>query len=114
MCGFVGEGRAVEALQETVRLQFGEQPCRLIFDVFGKAKRVATLEHAYGTWLAGPRVDILKQVMVDGFVMCEIEISFGQRLVGPRARYFGLERVQFSLPAQVELVYQDGRILVSV
>ena len=61
MCGLVSKGRAIEALQEVVRLQFPEQLCRLVFDVLGKAKRIATLEYANGTYLAGPLVDILKR-----------------------------------------------------
>src|ERR1700730_1186720 len=112
MGGLVGEGWHIEALQEVVFLQFAEQLGRLAFDVLGKAKRIATLGHANGTRLASPLVDILKQVMVDGLimrkVMRKVEIPFGQRFVGPCARNFGFKRIQLSLVAQVELVYQDG------
>ena len=51
---------------------------------------------------------------MNGLVVREVEIPFGQGFVGPRARYFRLERIQLSLLAQVELVYQDGRILAGV
>lgn len=77
MCGLLGEGRAIEALQETARLQLAEQLCRLTFDVLGKAKRIAGLEYANSTRLAGPLVDILKQVMVNGFVVGKVELPFG-------------------------------------
>ena len=46
--------------------------------------------------------------------MSKVEVSFGQRFVGPRGRYFGLERIQLSLLAQLEFVYQDGRVFVGV
>jgi len=40
----------------------------------------------------------------------EVELTFGQRLVGSSARYLSLESFQRSLLAQIELVYQDGRV----
>ena len=52
--------------------------------------------------------------MMDGLVVREVEISLGEWFLGPRTRYLGLERVQLILLTQVELVYKDGRVLVSV
>src|SRR6266404_3466049 len=102
MGGLFGEGGTIEALQEAVRLQFVEQFCCLAFDVLGKAKRIATLEYANSTCLAGPLVDILKQVMMDGLVVSEVEVPCGKWFAGPRARYFRLERTQLRLLAQIE------------
>src|SRR5277367_1205034 len=54
-------------------MEIVEQPCRLILDVFGKAKRIAALRDSDRARLAGPIVDVLKQVMVDGLIMYEVQ-----------------------------------------
>ena len=46
--------------------------------------------------------------------MSKVEISLGQRFIGPRARYFRLERIQVSLLAQLKLVYRDGGVFDGV
>jgi hypothetical protein len=52
--------------------------------------------------------------MVDGAVMVEIQRSFRQRLFGAGGRNFGLESIKLGLIPQVELVLENGRILVGV
>src|ERR1700680_2963717 len=52
--------------------------------------------------------------MVNGLIVGKVETSLGKGFVGPRARYFRLERIQLSLITQPELIYQDGRLFVGV
>ena len=44
---------------------------------------------------------------MDGTIMREIKLAFGQRFAGSRVADFGLEGVEFVLVAQVELVHED-------
>jgi hypothetical protein len=94
--------------------QFLEQVCGLVVDVFRKAEGIAALRYPNGPRLSGPIVDVLKEVMVDGTVMFEIQRPFRERLLGAGARNFRLESIKLGLIPQVELVLEDGRILVGV
>src|ERR1700730_17068526 len=96
------------------RTQIAEQLCRLIFDIFGKAKRIAALRDSDRAHLAGPIVDVLKKVMVDSPIMCEVQRSFRQRLLRSRTGDFSFKCIKLLLGTEVELIHQDGRILVRV
>jgi hypothetical protein len=86
--------RECAALEEKVRVsrfhrrctksKIIERFCGLTFDVFGKTKGIAAFRDSNGSDLASPAIHILKQVMMDGFKVLEIELSLGQRFLCSR------------------------------
>ncbi|WP_324419079.1 hypothetical protein [Bradyrhizobium sp.] len=53
-------------------------------------------------------IHILKQVMMDRFVVFEVHRSVRQRFFCPGAGNFGFKSVKLGLITQVELVHQHG------
>jgi hypothetical protein len=52
----------------------------LVVDVLWKAKPVSAFAYTNFPDFSRPSVDVLKKMMMDRFVVCGIEISFGQGL----------------------------------
>ncbi len=96
-----------KVFKKAARLQRREQLRGLGLDLLRKAERIALFRNAHRAGFPRPCVDILEQVMMDGTIMREIKLAFGQRLAGSRVADFGLEGVEFVLVAQVELVHED-------
>src|SRR5207245_4972476 len=90
---FAREGGRVQILQITGNLQFVEQLGRLAFDVLGEAEWVAALEQPDSSNLSRPFVDVLKKMMVDRLVVCEIQSPARQRLFCAGAGNFRLEGI---------------------
>ena len=75
MRGFVGERLPIEILKVIRQSQVIEQPDGLAFDVFGKAEWIAALCYPDGTNLSRPVIDVLKQMVMDSFVVFKVHRS---------------------------------------
>src|SRR6266508_3920188 len=84
----------IEIPKMACRLQIVEQLVCLSLDILGKAQWIAALRYPDGANVSRPVIDVLKQMVMDSFVVLKVHRSVRQRLFRTRARNFGLERLK--------------------
>jgi len=75
MRGLVRECLRIEIPKVVSQSQVIEQPSGLAFDVFGKAEWIAAFRYPDGTNLSRPVIDVLKQMVMDSFVVFKVHRS---------------------------------------
>ena len=102
--GEVIRGEVAEIL---IAPKLGEGLLQLAINVFGIAERVSLPAHPQSAVLAGPGVDILEEVMMDGPVMPDTKQASRHRFIEPLGCDGGLEPGERGLTFQVSEVLED-------
>src|SRR5438105_15668922 len=66
---------AIQSAEFVISFQPGEQTAHLRIDVFGVAEHADVLAHPYRTDLAGPVVNVLEQMTMNGEIVIVLEIT---------------------------------------
>jgi hypothetical protein len=98
----------------TLRPEIGKQTVELSIDVFGIAEHVATLGDTDGARLAGPVVDVLEEMAVEGAVVGLVELAGGQTCFRPPAKTDSLKLLKLLGVPDSGPVLQDRRSRVAV
>lgn len=99
-------------LYQTFKNQFG-----MSIYLFGTGKMRSHFPYIYGTHLAGPFVQIRKQIPMDGFVVFKIK-CIAQRIANPlgisRCSYNTFYCAELFFIFNIELVYKNGSVGIAV
>ena len=83
-------------------------------NVFRVAKHTSALGYPNGTEPSCPRVDILKHMPMDGFIVGNAKASGRQRLVEALGSHVVFESVKFDLGPKSKSIFQDRRPRITV
>lgn len=109
-----GKILARQALQLPIAPQFLKHPHHFRGDVLGIAEHAGALSNAHGPVFAGPGVDVLEQMPVQGTVMGRAQVAGRERLFGPLQHGLMLKAVEFVLVLKIGAVLENRRSGVAV
>src|SRR5690348_10657969 len=95
-------------------LKVGKQAAHFPPDVFRIAEGAPVFEYAHRSEPPRPRIDILKQVMMQGAIMRHAQPSSGQRFVGTLRRHRRLEFLQGRLVANASEILENRCTWIAV
>jgi hypothetical protein len=91
------------------RQNSSENAVHLLIDVLGIAEPVAILGDADCARTASPIINVLKKMVVQGFVMGKVQRTLGPGFVRAREKHREFVFVEFVLVLNIELVPTDRR-----
>jgi hypothetical protein len=94
--------------------QATEQPVHFSSNVLGIAERIGFFTHRDGSELTRPRINVLKQVPMDGAVVCNTKTAVGQRFVRSLSSRDGLELLQGNSIPEARQIFQNGSSRIAI